>query len=91
MNDLISIVVPIYNAEEYLKDTLKSVEVQTYSNYELLLIDDGSTDRSRTICEEYISVNKKARYFYKKNSGVSDTRNFGIKNAKGKDFIALLP
>ncbi len=80
----ISIVVPIYNAELYLEETLESVFEQTFKNYELLLINDGSTDKSEIICKSYLKKDTRAYYFYKNNSGVSDTRNFGISVAKGK-------
>lgn len=80
----VSIVVPIYNAELYLKETLESVFEQTFKNYELLLINDGSTDKSEIICKSYLKKDPKAHYFYKNNSGVSETRNYGIGVARGK-------
>lgn len=80
----ISIVVPIYNAELYLEETLESIYLQTFKNYELLLINDGSTDNSGEICKKYLQKDPRVHYFYRKNSGVSDTRNFGIENANGK-------
>ena len=83
-NNLISIIVPIYNSEKYLNDLFKSIDNQNFKDYELLLINDGSIDNSEKICKEYIKTNKRAKYFYKKNSGVSDTRNFGISKAVGE-------
>ncbi len=80
----ISIVVPIYNAELYLEDTLESVYLQTYKNYELILINDGSTDNSEKICMKYLKKDSRAQYFFRNNSGVSETRNFGIEKSKGK-------
>ncbi len=89
MEKLISIIVPIYNAERYLKDTLDSVSEQTYSNYELILVNDGSTDDSEDICLQYRLKNDRTRYFKKENSGVASTRNFGLKQATG-DYICFV-
>ena len=79
----ISIIIPIYNAEKYLKKTLDSICSQKYGNYEVLMINDGSTDNSEEICLNYANNNEKFKYFLKKNSGVSDTRNYGIQKSKG--------
>lgn len=84
MKDLISIIIPIYNCEKYLNELFDSIDQQIYQNYEVLLINDGSIDDSETICKKYTKKNKKVRYFYKDNSGVSNTRNLGISMAKGK-------
>lgn len=83
-NDLISIIVPIYNVEKYLRMCLDSIENQTYSNIEVLLIDDGSTDDSGKICQEYVARDSRFRYIKKENGGASDARNFGIARAKGE-------
>ena len=83
-NDLISIIVPIYNVEKYLRMCLDSIENQTYSNIEVLLIDDGSTDDSCKICQEYVSRDSRFRYIKKENGGASDARNFGIGRASGE-------
>ena len=83
-NDLISIIVPIYNVEKYLRMCLDSIENQTYSNLEVLLIDDGSTDDSGKICQEYIARDSRFRYIKKENGGASDARNFGIDRASGE-------
>lgn len=84
MNNLISIIVPIYNAERYLKQLLDSICNQTYSNYELLLINDGSTDNSEQICLDYTENNLKIKYYKQDNSGVSSTRNYGLSLINGK-------
>ena len=84
-----SIVVPIYNTQEYIKECLDSVLQQTFSNYECILIDDGSTDNSYTICNEYASLNSKIKLIQQNNMGVSIARNTGIIAAKG-DFIVFL-
>ena len=83
-NNLISIIVPIYNAEKYIEKLLISINNQKYDNYEVILVNDGSTDKTKYICEKYIINHKKMRLINKKNTGVSDTRNLGIKQAKGK-------
>lgn len=83
-NDLISIIVPIYNVEKYLRMCLDSIENQTYSNLEVLLIDDGSTDDSGKVCQEYVARDSRFRYIKKENGGASDARNFGIDRASGE-------
>lgn len=80
--DKVSIIVPLYNSEKYIEKTIFSLINQTYSNIEILVINDGSTDRSRKICEKF--KNSKVRLINIKNSGVSNARNVGIKNATGK-------
>lgn len=80
----ISVIVPVYNAERYLKRCVDSILAQTYSDFELLLIDDGSKDSSGTICDEYASKDSRVRVYHKSNGGVSDARNFGMNNAQGK-------
>lgn len=83
-NQLISIVVPVYNVEEYLKQCLDSILEQTYSNWELILVNDGSTDSSGLICQEYAEKDARIRYFEKENGGLSDARNYGIEQAQGE-------
>lgn len=82
--ELISIVVPIYNVESYLRMCLDSIENQTYSNIEVLLINDGSPDSSGEICQEYVARDSRFRYFEKENGGLSDARNYGIERSNGK-------
>lgn len=84
MNDLISVIVPVYNMEEYLNKCIDSILKQSYLNIEVLLIDDGSTDRSKDICLSYEKMDKRVKYYYKDNGGLSSARNFGIKKCKGK-------
>lgn len=86
---MISVIVPIYNAESFLSDTIKSILRQSYKNFELLLINDGSTDGSRETCIAYGKKDARIKYFEKENSGVSDTRNYGINHAKG-DFLVFV-
>ena len=79
-----SIIVPVYNVEQYLPLCIDSILAQTFTDFEVLLIDDGSTDRSGKICDEYVKQDKRIRVFHKKNGGVSSARNIGIKEARGK-------
>lgn len=81
---LISIIVPVYNTEKYLDQCIQSVLAQTYTNWELLLIDDGSTDSSGAICDKYAGEDNRIRVFHKANGGVSSARNLGLDNAKGE-------
>ena len=82
--DLISIIVPIYNVEQYLKKCVDSLVNQTYKNIEILLIDDGSTDSSGKIADELANKDDRIKVFHKKNGGLSDARNYGIEKASGK-------
>ena len=84
MSDLISVVIPVFNVENYLSKCIDSVINQTYTNIEIILVNDGSTDKSKVICEEYMSNDKRIVLIDKENGGLSDARNIGIKNAQGK-------
>ncbi len=81
---LVSIIVPVYNAEKYLNRCIDSILSQTMTDFELLLIDDGSKDNSGRICDEYAEKDARVRVFHKPNGGVSSARNLGLDNAKGK-------
>lgn len=87
-NNLVSIIVPIYNVEKYLKKCIDSLLKQSYSNIEILLIDDGSTDNSGKISDEYLSYDN-VRVYHKANGGLSDARNYGIEHSKG-DFLVFV-
>jgi len=82
--DKISIIIPVYNVEPYIRRCLDSVIHQTYTNLEILCINDGSTDLSGKICEEYAARDKRIKVFHKKNGGLPSARNEGIKNITGK-------
>ena len=82
--DLISIIVPIYNVKEYLSRCIDSILSQTYSNIEIILSDDGSTDGSSDICDEYEKKDKRIRVIHEMNKGLSEARNRGIRIARGK-------
>lgn len=74
----VSIIVPVYNVEKYLHRCVDSILLQTFTDFELLLIDDGSTDKSVDICDKYALKDSRIRVFHKKNGGVSSARNLGI-------------
>lgn len=80
----ISIIIPVYNAEQYLEDTINSILEQTYQDFELILVDDGSTDHSPAICQRYAKADDRITCYTKKNQGVSAARNDGIQLANGK-------
>lgn len=82
-----SIIIPVYNAEGTLRRCLDSLVGQQFSNYELLLINDGSTDGSDAICREYASTYSCVRYFAKENGGVSSARNLGLEQAEGEYIL----
>ena len=79
----VSIIVPVYNVEKYLHRCVDSILLQTFTDFELLLIDDGSTDKSVGICDKYAFKDRRIRVFHKKNGGVSSARNLGIKKSNG--------
>ena len=87
MFELISIIVPVYNAALYLKDCIESILSQSYVQFELILVDDGSTDQSGTICDQYMQKDERVRVFHLQNGGVSAARNFGMKKALGNYFM----
>ena len=80
----ISIIIPVYNAERYLKKCINSIRNQTLSEIEIILVNDGSTDRSKDICDYYRNLDKRVKVIHTKNRGVSHARNIGIQNASGK-------
>lgn len=89
MNTKLSIIIPVYNNESYLRSTLQSVLGQTYSDFEVLVVDDGSTDSSLNICQEFARKDKRIRVIQKENGGVSSARNCGIEEAVGR-YIAFV-
>ncbi|MDE5712831.1 MAG: glycosyltransferase [Muribaculaceae bacterium] len=86
---MISIIIPVYNSEKYLEETIESVYSQTFCDWELILVDDGSTDRSGELCEKAAILNPKTRVVHKKNGGLSSARNAGITAAKGSCLLFL--
>ena len=89
MNPEISIIIPVYKAEKYLRRCLDSVLSQTLSNWECILVDDGSPDQSGAICDEYAAKDSRFRVIHKPNGGVSSARNEGLDTAKG-EFICFI-
>lgn len=81
--DLISVIVPVYNVEQYLEQCIDSLINQTYNNLEILLINDGSTDSSQKICERYVEIDSRIKLYNKQNEGLGLTRNYGLDKAKG--------
>lgn len=86
---LVTIIIPLYNTEKYLNETINSVLAQSYEYWELIIVNDGSTDGSEKIAETYAENDSRISLIAKPNSGVSETRNVGIKHAKGQ-FVAFL-
>lgn len=89
MQPIISVIVPVYNVEKYLNRCLDSIFAQTFHNYEVILVDDGSTDKSAAMCDEYAENNANIFVIHKDNKGTSHTRNIGIENSKGQ-FVYFL-
>lgn len=86
---MISVIVPVYNVERYLHRCIDSILTQSYTDFELLLIDDGSPDGCGLICDEYAAKDSRVRVFHKENGGVSSARNLGLDNARG-EWIAFI-
>ncbi|MCI2088604.1 MAG: glycosyltransferase family 2 protein [Prevotella sp.] len=89
MNPLISVIVPVYNVEKYIRQCIDSILSQTYTNFELILVDDGSKDKSGEICDEYAKKDSRIRVFHKTNGGVSSARNLALGKARG-EWIAFV-
>lgn len=89
IGDLISVIVPVYNVEKYIEHTINSILSQTYTNIELILINDGSTDASYDICFRYSKKDERVRLINKKNGGLSEARNWGIKEARGEYIVFI--
>jgi len=89
MNDLISIIVPVYNIEKYIEKCIYSVLQQSYTNLEIIIIDDGSTDKSGNICEKLAKTDFRINIIHKENEGLAAARNDGLKAAQGKYIIFI--
>jgi len=88
-NQLVSIIMPAYNAEKYIADSIRSALAQTYSNWELIVVDDGSTDSTSTIVQEFVDREPRIKYIFQENGRLGKARNTGIRNARGS-LIAFL-
>ena len=86
---MISVVIPIFNAEKYLRECLDGLLAQTYTDFELVLVDDGSSDESLKICKSYKQKDKRIKIFHKNNGGASDSRNYGIDKVSG-DYLCFV-
>lgn len=89
MNELISLIIPIYKVEPYLERCIHSVMMQTYHNLEVILVDDGSPDRCGDICEDFAQKDSRIKVYHKTNGGLSDARNYGVEQAHGS-YITFL-
>lgn len=89
MNPLISLVIPVYNVEKYLDKCMESVLAQTYDNFEVILVDDGSTDSSGKMCDGYAERDSRVTVYHKQNGGLSDARNFGVEHCNG-DLVSFI-
>ncbi|WP_051200079.1 glycosyltransferase family 2 protein [Butyrivibrio sp. FCS006] len=83
VNELVSVIVPVFNVEKFVGNCIDSILGQTYTNFELILIDDGSTDLSGVICDDYAKKDNRISVIHQKNKGLSETRNVGIRESKG--------
>ncbi|RAS79922.1 glycosyltransferase family 2 protein [Priestia endophytica] len=89
MDELVSIIVPIYKVEKYIQRCIDSLTNQTFSNIEIILVDDGSPDNCPTICDDYANVDSRIKVIHKENGGLSDARNAGMEEATGKYIIFI--
>ena len=85
----VSIIVPVYQVEKYIRQCVDSILVQTFTDFELILVDDGSTDKSGEICDEYAKADGRVKVIHQTNGGLSSARNSGMDHAKGKYFMFI--
>ena len=85
----VSIIVPVYQVEKYIRQCIESILAQTFTDFELILVDDGSRDKSGQICDEYAMNDERIRVIHQKNGGLSDARNKGMNKASGNYFMFL--
>ena len=88
-SQLVSVIIPVYNKAHCIEKTIYSVLNQSFSNFEIIVVDDGSSDNSRYVIEKIVSLDSRCKYFYKDNGGVSSARNYGLSKAIG-DFVSFL-
>lgn len=85
----VSVIIPVYNSELFIRQCVESVVNQTYPEQEIIIVDDGSVDQSRSICEELCLADNRIKLFCQEHKGVSSARNYGIENAGGSIFSSL--
>ena len=85
----VSIIVPVYQVEKYIRQCVDSILAQTFTDFELILVDDGSKDQSGQICDEYAGRDRRVRVIHKENGGLSDARNKGMDQAVGNYFMFI--
>lgn len=85
--ELVSVIVPVYNVEKYLARCIQSVCGQSYQGLEIILVDDGSKDKSGVICDEYAEQDGRIKVIHKENGGLGDARNAGVEKAEGKYLL----
>jgi glycosyltransferase involved in cell wall biosynthesis len=88
-DDLVSVIMPAYNAEKFIAESIESVIAQSYNNWELLVVDDGSTDNSKRIIKDFCKKDERIKYFYQPNSKPGRARNSALKRASGR-YVAFL-
>lgn len=81
---MISVIMPAYNSERYISEAIESVINQSYKNFELIIVDDGSTDRTPEIIDKYVETDLRIKVFHRENAGVSSARNFALQNICGE-------
>ena len=86
---MLSVIIPVYNVQDYLARCVDSVLAQTYTDLEIILVDDGSIDESGDMCDEYATGNERIRVVHKLNGGLSDARNAGLDVARG-DYVTFI-
>ena len=89
MNPSISVIIPVYNAEKYVSRCIASVQAQTYSHWQMILVDDGSKDKSLEICQKYAGADNRIHVIHQENAGPGIARNVGLEYAKGKYVVFI--
>lgn len=87
--NVVSIIVPGYNVEKYIITCLESIENQTYQNFEVIIIDDGSTDNTGNICDQFSKKDNRFKVWHTQNGGISKARNIGLEKAKGEYIVFI--
>lgn len=91
MNQLVSVIIPVYNVEKYIDECMQSVLHQEHQNFEVIMVDDGSTDSSGSICDKYVALDKRFQVFHTENKGIGAARNLAMENMKGEFCFFLDP